>query len=169
MSETPNASEVATMGDLKSIETSIGLTLEAKFLELSNLILALKEAKDPPEKPILEGFLPSNDGDSEEEKKKRDEEEKLKNSSEDALKGSTSTSPATKPEGKDGEYHAVPLSYSLDPPVSHHRITPLSSPPALDVSAFTSWQHSMKSYFNSASIELWRILQVGFNPVDMAT
>ena len=25
----------------------------------------------------------------------------------------------------------------------------------------------MKSYFNSASIELWRILQVGFKPIDL--
>ena len=166
MAGTPDPSAPATMGDLKSIETSIGLTLEAKFLELSNLILALKEAKEPPEKPILEGSLPSNDGDSEEEieKKKRDEEERLKR--EAAHKSSTSTSPNAKPEGKDGEYHAVPLQYSLDTPVPHHRITPLGSPPPLDASAFTSWQHSMKSYFNSASIELWRILQVGFNPVD---
>ena len=117
MSETPDASAPATMGDLKSIETSIGLTLEAEFLELSNLILALKEGKDSPQKPPLEDPLASNDGDSEEakEKRKRDEEEKLKNSSEYALKGSTSTSPAAKPEGKDGDYHAVSYQYSLDP------------------------------------------------------
>ncbi|MDF9518940.1 hypothetical protein, partial [Bacillus cereus] len=110
----------------------------------------------------------SDDGDSKEakEKRKTDEEEKLKNSSETTLKGSTSTSPAAKPEGKDGDYHAVSHQYTLDPPVPHHRITLLGSPPPLDVSAFTSWQHSMKSYFNSASIELRRILQVGFRPVD---
>ena len=158
----------ATMADIKAIETSIGSTIDAKFLELQNLILALKEGKDSPQKPPLEDPLASNDGDSEEvkEKKKRDEEEKLKNSSKDALKGPTSTSSAAKSEGKDGDFHAVSYQYSLDPHVPHHRITPLGSPPPLDASAFTSWQHSMKSYFNSASIEPWRILQVGFKPVD---
>ena len=99
----------ATMTDIKAIETSTGSTIDAKFLELQNLILQLKETKDSPRKTPLEGTLASDDGDSKEakEKKKRDEEEKLKNSSEAALKGSTSTSPTAKPEGKDGDYHAV--------------------------------------------------------------
>ena len=100
-----------TMADIKAIETSIGSTIEAKFLELQNLILQLKDTKDSPPKPTLEDTLASNDGDSEEakEKRKRDEEGKLKNSSEAAHKGSTSTSPNAKAEGKDGEYHVVPL------------------------------------------------------------
>ena len=168
MAEGDDPTAPATMADIKAIERSIGSALEARFLELQNLILQLKDNKDLPPKPPLEDTLASNDGDSEEakEKRKRDEEEKLKNYSEAAHKGSTSTSPNAKPEGKDGEYHAVPLQYSLDTPVPHHRITLLGSPPPLDASAFTSWQHSMKSYFNSASIELWRIIQVGFNPVD---
>ena len=78
-----------SMADIKAIETSIGSTIDAKFLELQNLILQLKEDKDSTPKPTLEDSLASNDGDSEEakEKKKRDEEEKLKNPSEAALKG----------------------------------------------------------------------------------
>ena len=125
--------------------------------------MQLKEAQVTPPNATLEDVLVSNDGDSEEakEQRKRDEEEKLK--SEAAHKGSTSSSPTNKPKG---DYHAVDLQYTLDTPVPHHRITPLGSQPRLDASAFTSWQHSMKSYFNSASIELWRIIQVGFNPVD---
>ena len=34
----------ATMADIKAIEKSIGSTIDAKFLELQNLILQLKEA-----------------------------------------------------------------------------------------------------------------------------
>ena len=75
----------ATMADIKAIESSIGSTIEAKFLELQNLILQLKDPKDPPPNPILEDALASNDGDSEEakEKRKRDEEEKLKSEAAD--------------------------------------------------------------------------------------
>ena len=87
-------------------------------------------------------------------KKKRDEVDKLKNTS--------SVSPASKPEGKEGDYHVVSHDYSPDPPISHPRIIPLGSPPPLDILAFPSWQHSMKSNFNSASMELWRIFQAGF-------
>ena len=163
MAEGDDPSAPATMADIKAIEKSLGSAIDAKFLELQNLILQLKEARVTPPNPPLEDPLASNEGDSEEaqEKRKRGEEEKLK--SEAALKGSTSTSPADKPKE---DYHAVDLQYTLDTPVPHHRITPLGSPPPLDASAFTSWQHSMKSYFNIASIELWRIIQVGFNPVD---
>ena len=94
---------------------------------MQNLILQLKDTKGSPPKPTLEDTLASDDGDSEEakEKGKRDEEEKLKNSCEDALKGSTSTSHAAKPEGKDGDYHVVSYQYSLDPHIPHHHITPL--------------------------------------------
>ena len=101
----------ATIADIKAIETSIGSTIDTK---------------DSPPKPTLEDTLASDDGDSEgaKEKRKRDEEEKLKNSSEAALKGSTSTSPAAKLKGKDGDYHAMAHQHSLDPPVPHHRVTP---------------------------------------------
>ena len=68
----------ATRADIKSSETSIGSTIDAKFLELQNLFLALNEGKDSPRKPPLEDSLASNDGDPEEEKEKnkRDEERK---------------------------------------------------------------------------------------------
>ena len=47
--------------------------MDAKFLELQNLILILKAGKDSPEKPDLEDSQHSEDGDTEEEieKKKR--------------------------------------------------------------------------------------------------
>ena len=116
--------------------------------------------QDTPEKPALEDSLSYCDGDTEEdiEKKKREEAEKLKNSS--------FVSPASKPEEKGEDNCAVSHEYSPDPPIPHPRITPLGSPPPLDILAFPSWQHSMKSYLNSASIELWRILQAGFQAVN---
>ena len=70
---------VATMADLKSMETSMRLTMETKLNELQDLILSLKAGKEPPEKPDLEDTLNSSDGETEEdkEKKKRDDEAKL--------------------------------------------------------------------------------------------
>ena len=62
----------ATMADLKSIETLIGSTIDAKFLELQNLILALKDSKDPVEKLGLEDSQNSVDGDTEEEIEKKE-------------------------------------------------------------------------------------------------
>ena len=49
MAEGDDPTAPATMADLKAIETSIGSALEAKFLEVQNLILQLKEAKDTPQ------------------------------------------------------------------------------------------------------------------------
>ena len=59
---------LATVADIKEIETSIGSTIDAKFLELQNLILQLKDTKGSPPKPTLEDTLASDDGDSEEAK-----------------------------------------------------------------------------------------------------
>ena len=99
MENPKNLTTPATMGDLKSIETSIGSTMDAKFLELQSFFLQLKVDKDSLEKPALEDSQNSDDGDFEEEieKKKRDEVDKLKNSS--------SASPASKPDVKEGDYH----------------------------------------------------------------
>ena len=160
MASPKDGSSAVTMADLKSMESLMSLTMEAKFNELQNLILSLKPEKESLEKPALEDSQNSSGGDTEEdkEKKKRDEADKLKNS--------TSTSPAPKPEGEKADYHDVSHAYSLDPPIPHPRINPIGSPPPLDVSAFPSWQHSMKPHFNSASIELWMIFQDGFQAMD---
>ena len=110
MSSLKNGSSAATMADLKSMESSMSLTMETKFNELQNLILSLKVDNESSEKPALEDSQNSNDGETEEDKEKKKREEAAK------LKSSTSTSPATKPEGEDTDYHAVDHIYSPDPP-----------------------------------------------------
>jgi hypothetical protein len=37
-------------------------------------------------------------------------------------------------------------------------------PPPLDASSFVNWQDNMRSHINFVSIELWRIIEQGFNP-----
>ena len=109
MADPQDPTAPTTMGDLKSIKTLIGSAIDTKFLELQNLILQLKAGNDSLEKPALEDYLSSGDGDTEEdiEKKKRDEVDKLKNSS--------SASPASKTKGKEEDYDVVSHGYSPDP------------------------------------------------------
>ena len=49
MAEGDDPSAPATMADIKAIEKTIGSTIDAKFLELQNLILQLKEARVTPQ------------------------------------------------------------------------------------------------------------------------
>jgi hypothetical protein len=37
-------------------------------------------------------------------------------------------------------------------------------PPPLDASSFANWQDNMRSHINFVSIELWKIIEQGFNP-----
>ena len=60
----------------------------------------------------------------------------------------------------------VAHAYSSDRPIPHPRINPIGPPPPLNALAFASVQHSTRSRVNSASIELWRIMQAGFQAVD---
>ena len=68
----------------------------------------------------------------------------------------------------DGEevYNEVPHFYSPNPPIPHPHINNRGDPSRLNPSCFTNWQFSMRSHVNSASIELWRIIEVGFKAVD---
>jgi hypothetical protein len=60
----------------------------------------------------------------------------------------------------------------IPPPVScvsgrHLQMTHLAScgpPPPLDASSFANWQDNMRSHINFVSIELWRIIELGFHP-----
>ena len=44
----------ASMTDLKSMETSMRLTMETKVSQIHDLVMSLKADKDPLEKPSLE-------------------------------------------------------------------------------------------------------------------
>ena len=64
------------------------------------------------------------------------------------------------------EHHSVPFVYSVDPPIPHPHINNRGDPPKLNPSCFSNWQFLMRSHVKSASIELWRIIEVGFKAVD---
>ena len=78
----------------------------------------------------------------------------------------TNESPPKIDGGNKPEYHGVPFTYSVDPPIPHYHINNRGDPPKFNPSCFTNWQFMMKSHIKSASSELWRIIQVGFKAVD---
>lgn len=77
--------------------------------------------------------------------------------------GSGETLPKIDPNAP-GVYSEVapPPVYSPNPPIPHPRINQRGDPPMLTPNAFSLWQTKMKSYLNSSSIELWRIVMEGF-------
>ena len=153
----------ASMADLKTMETSLRSSMDTQFSEIRDMLAKLASTKPPSDTlPLIEDPLHSSSGDSGDGSKKKEGDEEtdteIKNSS-----------PSTaKPKSGKPEYHEVsPLGvYSPDPLIPHPRINPLGPPPKLNALAFTSWQHSMRSHVNSTSIELWRIIQVGYKAVD---
>ena len=73
--------------------------------------------------------------------------------------------PSKSKKGTDSKsYHAEPppSAYSPDPRIPHHHIVNQGPPPPLNPKDFERWQSKMMSYLNSSSIELWRIVRVGF-------
>ena len=63
-----------------------------------------------------------------------------------------------------GDYHKVapPKVYTPDPPIPHPHIVNQGNPPTLTPKSFAKWQSKMRSFLCSSSIELWRIIEVGF-------
>ena len=75
--------------------------------------------------------------------------------------------PSSQGNGSKEEFHAVPPSYSPDPPIPHPHINNIGVPPKIDASSsFTQWQYLMRNYLRSSCIELWRVVQKGFKPFD---
>ena len=152
---------MASMADIKSLETTFTSSMNdmnVKFDELRDMLMKLTNAKVSETIP-LEGISNSDEGDSEEGKKKN--EKGL-----ETISGSKpSPPPPTKHEDGKEEYHNVPGWYPIDPPITT-RINPIGPPPKLNALAFASWQRSMKSHINSASIELWRIIEEGYKVAD---
>ena len=86
---------------------------------------------------------------------------------EDSGENSSKTEvPPTKPLNGSGEYARVPFPNSPDLPIAHPPIHLRGAPPSLNASSFTNWQTSMRSYINSASISLWKIIETGYKAVD---
>ena len=139
-----NTSPVS-MDDLKELETTLTSSMNAQLKELREMMTQLLNGSKPPASSFLEvnaSAAQSGEG-------------------EGIIKD-----PPPKIDGGKAEHHAVPFVYSPDPPILHPHINNRGEPPRLNPSCFYNWQFLMRSNVKSASIELWRIIEVGFKAVD---
>jgi hypothetical protein len=133
-----------SVDDFKILESS----MTSQISELREIIAQLMQAKNPiapplPDKPTTPQV--ENEGLEEE-----------------VVDKGTEAKSSTKDDGK-GEF---PHLYSPDPPVPHPHINNRGDPPKLDALYFGQWQYQMISHMCSSCIELWRIVEEGFKPVD---
>jgi hypothetical protein len=140
----------ASMADIKALETTLTSSMDARFNEFRDLLNKLINNK-PSDIIPLEKASNSDEGGPKEDKEQKEKEVKANDK--------PKSSPNLHEEKE--EYHAVRGWYSPDPIITT-RINPLGPPPKLNALAFASWQRSMKSHVNSASIELWRIIEEGY-------
>ena len=136
-----------TMEDLNNLETSIRSTMDTQMKELREMIAQLLPKGVGSTPPPLEAISSAAQATDEE--------------------GSDGTkeSPSKTASGKE-KYSEVPHIYSPDPPIPHPHINNRGDPPKFNPSCFSNWQFLMRSYMKSASIELWRIIEVGFKAHD---
>ena len=170
-SETEKSKNLATMDDLKQLESS----MMSKFEEMMTLLQSLKpnpmvaiDTPQPNEVPptvtvsapgvtpaaatthLGLGFVAQT---STKVPSKNIEEPE---------------NPTSKGENGEKDYSAVPPppKYTPDPPIPMPHIIPQGAPPMLDTSNFANWQYLMRSHISSSSIELMRIVEDGFSPYD---
>ena len=138
-----NTSPVS-MDDLKKLETSLTSSMDAQLKELREMMTQLLNGSKPPASSSLEVNASATQGEEGE---------------------GTKESPP-KIDGGKAEHHAVSFVYSVDPPIPHPHINHRGDPPKLISSRFSNWKFSMRLHVKSASIELWRIIEVGFKAID---
>src|SRR3954470_17980958 len=146
-----DAPDVVTMNDLKTLETTLVSSMEAKMEEMHQLIMRLSTSTASP---------PSNS----EATAPQSKETGKTNSKENEVVGddTSKSSSSKKDRGKDG-YNEVSHVYSPDPPIPHPHIHNRGDPPKLSASTFSQWQFFMKSHVCSSSIELWKIIENGLH------
>src|SRR3954468_3219467 len=162
--ETEKSKNLATMDDLKQLESS----MMSKFEEMMTLLQSLKPnpmvAIDTPQPNEVHpgvtpaattthlglGFVAQTSTKVPSENTEEPE------------------NPTSKKENGGKDYSAVPppLKYTPDPPIPMPHIIPQGAPPMLDTSNFANWQYLMRSHISSSSIELMRIVEDGFSPFD---
>jgi hypothetical protein len=57
-----------------------------------------------------------------------------------------------------------PTSYVSGRHLQMPHLASCGPPPPLDASSFANWQDNMRSHINFVSIEIWRIIELGFHP-----
>ena len=129
-----------SMDEFKKLEASMGAQME----ELRAMMVQLLNANKAPASPSLE----------------------VNASTTQVEEGEGSKESPPKIDGGKAEYYGVPFVYNPDPPIPRPHINNRGEPPRLNTSCFSNWQFLMRSHVKSASIELWRIIEVGFKAVD---
>ena len=150
----------ATMKDIKEMETSLTSAMDKRMDEMCGMITNLMKTQvTAPSTSATPEDLSSG------KKPEENEEDGGESENKDTKDQSSKKPPHSNGiDGKEG-YHEVPPGswYSPDPIIPHDR----GGPPKIYAStSFTQWQYLMKCHLNSSCIELWRIIQVGFKPVD---
>src|SRR3954466_11809125 len=116
-----DALEIVTMNDLKTLETTLVSSMEAKMEEMRQLIMRLSTSAASP---------PSNSEDTTPQSK---ETGKTVSKENEVVGDDTSKSSSSKKDsGKDG-YNEVSHVYSPDPPIPHPDLCTLGSTTPLDV------------------------------------
>ena len=147
--------DVATMEDLKKLESSLGSKFDAMMALLQEMKLNSipTTMTAPPLVPVastpLMGFVLRKDTTQVES------EENL-----------VDTPPQKPKESEDYSAVPPPSRYTPEPFVPMPHIISQGAPPMLDTSNFANWQYLMKSHISSSSIELMRIVEEGYNPVN---
>jgi hypothetical protein len=158
----------ATMADINSLETKLTSSIQTEFKKFHDMLETLKTSKETslalPSKPlVLRGI--THDVDPELIKGKQLPLDGKRDASSSSNHQNTPSSQDEVPKG----YNATtpPSQYHTpDPIIPHPQVSHRGDPPLLKDYTFSQWQYMMKSHVCSSSIELWRIIQVGYKPHD---
>ena len=160
----------ATMKDLKELKGSLTSLVDTRMDELRELIAQLGSARaaappasSSPHEDSSENVNGEDDEGDDGETGTKGDGDKENEKAKIPKKSSSSDG-----KGKEEGYHAVPPTYSPDPPVPHPHINSIGVPPKIDASSsFSQWQYLMRTFLRSSCNELWRIVQKGFKPFDL--
>ena len=123
----------ATMKDLKELQTSLTSLMDSRMEELRELITKLGSAKASPSASSPHGGNSSSEHvNVENEDEDGGEEGHLEG---DKNNHTPKEKPSSQGNGSKEEFHAVPPSYSSDPPIPHPHINNIGVPPKIDASS----------------------------------
>ena len=155
----------ATMKDIKEMHTSLTSLMDSRMDELHELFTKFASTKAAPSASSPPGEHTSSEDINVENKDENGGEGE--HSEGDKKNTSPKENPSSHGKYSKEEFHAVPSSYSPDPPIPHPHINNIGVPPKIDASySFSQWQYLMRNYLRSSCIELWRVVQKGYKPFD---
>lgn len=137
---TEGAEKLASMDDLKSLETSLRSSIESQMLDMKKYLAELIKPSVPPIIPITEGKDPLLEGDASASPSSKEPLE-----GDDLANVKVSSASPKKALGEKEAYNAVDWR-SPDPPVPHPHINNRVDPPKLNVEDFKRWQFEFRSH-----------------------